>query len=81
MQDNQIIQHKKEKVYIFGKTRVVVEIPKMTVAQKRECLIRLYDTVNSIAENCEKRGIDTSGWFYTFEDIEKMKTDSKYIFI
>lgn len=26
-------------------------------------LIKLYDVINEIAENCEKKGIDTSKWF------------------
>lgn len=53
----------------------------MTVAQKRKQLRKIYDTINEIARNCEKRGIDTSDWFYTDEEIEKMKKDPRYTFI
>lgn len=81
MNDNDIIQYKEERVYKFGNSTVIVHIPEMTVAQKRKNLRKLYDTINNIARNCDKRGIDTSDWFYTAEEIEEMKKDSKYTFI
>lgn len=81
MKDDDIIQEKEEKVYKFGNSTVIVHIPQMTVAQKRKQLRKIYDTINEIARNCEKRGIDTSDWFYTDEEIEKMKNDPRYTFI
>ncbi len=81
MNDNDIIQHEEERIYKFGNSKVIVHIPQMTVAQKRENLRKLYDTINEIARNCEKRGINTSDWFYTADEIEKMKKDPKYTFI
>ena len=81
MKDDDIIQEKEEKVYKFGNSTVIVHIPQMTVAQKRKQLRKIYDTINEIARNCEKRGIDTSDWFYTDEEIKKMKNDPRYTFI
>lgn len=81
MKDDDIIQEKEERVYKFGNSTVIVHIPQMTVAQKRKQLRKIYDTINKIARNCEKRGIDTSDWFYTDDEIEKMKKDPRYTFI
>ncbi|HAB65775.1 MAG TPA: hypothetical protein DCE23_00260 [Firmicutes bacterium] len=81
MKDDDIIQEKEERVYKFGNSTVIVHIPQMTVAQKRKQLRKIYDTINEIARNCEKRGIDTSDWFYTDEEIKKMKNDPRYTFI
>lgn len=44
-------------------------------------LINVYDVINKIADNCEKRGIDTSSWFIKAEQLEKMKRDSNYNFL
>ena len=55
-------------------------IPK-TKEGLRKNLIRMYDTVNKIAWELEKKGVDTSSWFYTPEQIQKMKESGKYNFI
>ncbi len=81
MNDNDIIIKHEVNKFNFGNTKVEVIIPEMTVAQLRNNLINLYDTIYEIARNCEKRGIDTSDWFYTDEEIEKMKKDPRYTFI
>ena len=44
-------------------------------------LIQIYDLINEIADSCEECGIDTSNWFYTKEELEKLKKDSKYNFL
>ena len=44
----------------------------------KRSLIKVYDIINEIALNCEEREINTSNWFYSKEDIEKMKKDSNY---
>jgi len=81
MKDNDIIQEEEEKTYKFGNSTVIVHIPRMTVAQKRESLRKVYDTINKIARRCEQRGIDTSDWFYTKEEIERLKEDPNCLFI
>lgn len=81
MKDDDIIIKHEIKKFNLGNTKVEVIVPEMTVAQLRKNLTNLYDTINKIARNCEKRGIDTSGWFYTDEEIEKMKNDPNNIFI
>ncbi len=81
MKDDDIIIKREIKKFNLGNTKVEVIVPEMTVAQLRKNLTNLYDTINKIARNCEKRGIDTSDWFYTDEEIEKMKNDPRYTFI
>lgn len=81
MKDNEIIQRKAIKNYQFGNTIIKVIIPEMTVAQKRKALKNIYDTINDIASSCENKGIDTSNWFYTNEELEEMKKSPDYIFI
>lgn len=44
-------------------------------------LTKVYDVINKIADNCEKRGIDTSKWFIKAEEIERMKKDNNYNFL
>lgn len=44
-------------------------------------LTKFYDVINKIADNCEKKGIDTSSWFCTSEQIEEMKRNSNYNFL
>ncbi len=81
MEDDDIIIKSEIRNFNFGNTRAEVIIPELTVVQLRKNLTNLYDIINDIARNCEKREIDTSNWFYTNEEIEKMKKDTKYTFI
>jgi len=81
MKDDEIIQRKAIKNYQFGNTIIKIVIPEMTVAQKRKALKNIYDTINDIAISCENKGIDTSNWFYTNEELEEMKNSPNYIFI
>lgn len=81
LKDDDIIQEEEEKTYKLGNSTVIIHVPQMTVAQKRKALTKLYDTIHEIARSCEKRGVDTSSWFYTEEEIEKMKKDDRYTFI
>lgn len=50
-----------------------------TDEELRENLSNLYDVVNEIAATLTKE--ETKDWFYTDEQIEKMKKDPKYRFI
>lgn len=60
----------------LGQTQVEVCIETIpTEIQLKQYLTKIYDVVNNIAVQAEKRGIDTSNWFYTDEEIEKMKKD------
>ena len=81
MMDDEIIIKHEIKKFNLGDTKVKIIIPEMTVAQLRKCLTYIYYTINEIAEDCEKRGIDTSSWFYTDAEIEKMKNNPDYTFI
>ncbi len=44
-------------------------------------LIKLYDTINLLADKFNRKGIDTSNWFLSQKDIEKMKQENKYTFL
>lgn len=58
----------------------VVEIER-SIASKEEIkknLIELYDVVNEIAEEQRKKGVDTSDWFYTEQELESIKNDPSY---
>ncbi len=44
-------------------------------------LIKLYDTINLLADKFNRKGIDTSNWFLSQQDIEKMKQENKYTFL
>lgn len=58
----------------------VVEIER-SIASKEEIkknLIELYDVVNEIAEEQRKKGVDTSDWFYTKQELESIKNDPSY---
>lgn len=52
-----------------------------TEDQIRNYLINIYDVVNNIATKAEKRGVDTSKWFYTPKQIQQLKEKSENIFI
>ena len=58
----------------------VVEIER-SIASKEEIkknLIELYDVVNEIAEEQRKKGVDTSDWFYTEQELESIKNNPSY---
>lgn len=70
------------KSFKLGNTDVEVYCDENKTEQEmREVLINMYDTINNLADRVSKRGIDTSDWFYTDEEIKKMKKDSRYKFI
>lgn len=55
-------------------------IPTSTEDKKKN-IIKLYDTINNIADKAEKRGIDTSKWFYTDKQLKLLKEEKKELFI
>ena len=44
-------------------------------------LISLYDKVNALAEIFDKKGIKTSEWFLSQQEINEMKLENKYTFL
>ncbi len=52
-----------------------------TKEQFRERLIEIYDLINKFAVDAEKRGVDTSKWFYSKKQIQKLKTINSDLFI
>lgn len=66
----------------LGKTQIRVCIESIpTEEQIRERLTKIYDVVNNIAYKAEKRGVDTSKWFYTSKQIRKLKNNPENKFI
>lgn len=52
-----------------------------TTEQFRERLIQIYDLINKFAVDAEKRGINTSKWFYTSQQLQKLKRINSDLFI
>lgn len=69
-----------KKSFIIGNSEIEVTFEKDKEKIKNN-LTKVYDIINKIADNCEKKGIDTSKWFLSQKDIEKMKKDGKYSFL
>lgn len=64
------------KKLLLGQTEIEVCIENIpTVEEKRKHLIKIYDVVNDIARMAEKRGIDTSKWFYTDKQLKVLRKD------
>ena len=53
----------------------------VTFEEKVKILRNLQDAINKIAISAEARGIDTSSWFYTDEEIASFRNDETYTFI
>lgn len=70
------------KQYKIGQSTIeicVKEIP--TEEQIQQYLINIYDGINDLARKLEEKGIDTSNWFYTTDQINEMKKDPSIKFI
>ena len=66
----------------LGKTKIRVCIESIpTEDQVKKRLIKIYDVVNDIAAKAEKRGVDTSKWFYTPKQIRQLKESPENKFI
>ena len=66
----------------LGQTKIEVcvsEIP--TEDQIKQRLTKVYDVINDIAVKAERRGVDTSKWFYTAKQLQKIKTNNLEKFI
>lgn len=70
------------KEFKLGQSQIEVCIEIIpTEDQVKKYLTNIYDVVNNIAANAEKRGIDTSRWFYSTKQIQLLKEspDNKFI--
>lgn len=66
----------------LGKTQVRVCIESIpTEDQIKRRLTKIYDVVNDIARKAERRGVDTSKWFYTPKQIRQLKESPENRFI
>lgn len=79
--DNRYIDKKKypkTRKYMIGNTKIITHHP---ATPSREAVINLFDTINEIAKQHEARGIDTSSYFYTEEQLEELKNDPNTIIL
>ncbi len=66
----------------LGKTQIRVCIESIpTEEQVKKRLTKIYDVVNDIARKAERRGVDTSKWFYTPKQIRQLKESPENRFI
>lgn len=66
----------------IGNTKIEVCIEnKPTEEQVKKRLTQVYDVINEIARNAEKRGVDTLSWFYTEKQLNTLKLNEKNHFI
>ena len=66
----------------LGKTQIRVCIESIpTEEQVKKRLTKIYDVVNDIARKAERRGVDTSKWFYTPKQIRQLKESPENKFI
>ena len=66
----------------LGKTKVRVCIESIpTEEQVIKHLTKIYDVINDIARKAERRGVDTSKWFYTSKQIRQLKESPENKFI
>ncbi len=64
-----------EAKYQFGNTKVTI-ISDVTPEEGKQNLIRLYDTINRIANNKRANGENVDDWFYKQEEITQMKLNN-----
>lgn len=55
-------------------------IPK-TLEEKRKRLKSIYDTMNFIHRSSKQKGINIDDWFYSKEELEKIKKNNEYLLI
>ena len=66
----------------LGKTKVRVCIESITTEEQvKKHLTKIYDVINDIARKAERRGVDTSKWFYTSKQIRQLKESPENKFI
>lgn len=66
----------------LGQTDIEVCVESIpTEEQLKRNLTKIYDVVNSIARKAENRGIDTSKWFYTEQQLQLLKAKPENTFL
>lgn len=66
----------------LGQTEIEICIESIpTQEELRNHLIKIYDVVNDIAIKAEKRGVNTSKWFYTDKQLNLLKQNPDNNFI
>lgn len=66
----------------IGQSQIEIFVEKIpTEEQIKTTLTRLYDVINNIADRAERRGVDTSKWFYTSNEFEELRACPKNKFI
>lgn len=70
------------KMFLLDKTEIRIYIKKIpSEEQIKKKLVQIYDVINEVAESAELRGIDISKWFYTTNQLKKLKGDYRNNFL
>lgn len=67
--------------YKLGKTKIKFISNNLTDEELKKNLRTFYDVINDIAQNHAMKGESVNDWFYSEEEIKKMKKDSSYKFL
>ena len=61
--------------YQIGKSKVTL-ISNVTQEEKKQNLKNIYDVINKIADSQREKGKNVDDWFYTQEEINKIKKNN-----
>lgn len=64
-----------EAYYEYGKSKIKI-ISNVTPEEGKQNLIKLYNTINKIADVKRTNGENVDNWFYRQEEIEEMKINN-----
>ncbi len=64
-----------------GNSEIEIYDSDLTEEERKNNLISLYKTINKIADVQRQKGINVNNWFYTSEELKKMKDSGKYNFL
>lgn len=64
-----------------GKSEIEIYSSDLSEKEKKENLINLYKTINNIADSQRAKGNNVDDWFYSKNELEKMKKEGKYNFL
>lgn len=64
-----------------GKAEIEIYSSDLSKEEQKNNLVNLYKTINQIADTQRSKGNDVNDWFYTKNELEKMKKSGKYNFL
>ena len=64
-----------------GNSVIEIYTSELSIEEQKKNLINLYQIINEISDNQEKKGINTSDWFYTQQELQEMRKSGQYKFL